>query len=210
MLHRPPELNHLYAGSVGPAIRKALVSGDKRAGTAAGGPYSLGDYNPGANCRSGCLASWAASRIYYYQKHPPSASYVGTYDPTTVSVGGLVSSTPRSSIERESLPDSIAEGQSTVTVDVTTWGRATVATEVVQLYLRDEAARLTRPVKEAARIWMGSTRQTKGPWSSSDPNELFVLNRRYAKEGRARALQDYGWRQFRRSNRRDANVLKKK
>jgi len=172
---RPNSIN-LIAERV-PAILEGWYLGQE-GGTAAA-DVLFGHYNPGGKLPITVPRNVGQLPDYYYQKPSAKREYVGTTTQPLFPFGwGLSYTTFKYSNARVSTETIGAQGQTSVSVDVTNTG-ALRGEEVVQLYIRDEVSSVTRPLKELRgfRRIVLDPGQTKTVEFSLGTNELSFLNR---------------------------------
>ena len=155
---RPLALSHLAATV--PAILEGFYLGQE--GGTAVADVLFGDVNPGGKLPITFPRATGQLPVYYDRKPTSFRSYLDLTREPLFPFGHGLSYTTFKLDNVKVTPDKIGTGgEATVTVDVTnTGGRA--GDEVVQLYVRDRVASVTRPVKELR----GFERVTLGPGAS--------------------------------------------
>jgi len=176
LLHgRPNSINYI-AESV-PAILDGWYLGQE--GAAAAADVLFGDYNPGGKLPITVPRSVGQLPDYYYQKPSAKRGFVdGSVLPLFPFGWGLSYTTFKYSNLRLAQDAIGAEGQTTVTVDVTNSG-AVRGDEVAQLYIHQTVSSVTRPVKELRgfkRVSLNSG-ETRTVEFTLGPDELSYLNR---------------------------------
>ena len=176
LLHgRPNSINYI-AENV-PAILDGWYLGQE--GAAAAADVLFGDYNPGGKLPITVPRSVGQLPDYYYQKPSAKRGFVdGSVLPLFPFGWGLSFTTFKYSNLRLAQDAIGAEGQTTVTVDVTNSG-AVRGDEVAQLYIHQTVSSVTRPVKELRgfkRVSLNSG-ETRTVEFTLGPDELSYLNR---------------------------------
>jgi len=176
LLHgRPNSINYI-AENV-PAILDGWYLGQE--GAAAAADVLFGDYNPGGKLPITVPRSVGQLPDYYYQKPSAKRGFVdGSVLPLFPFGWGLSYTTFKYSNLRLAQDAIGAEGQTTVTVDVTNSG-AVRGDEVAQLYIHQTVSSVTRPVKELRgfkRVSLNSG-ETRTVEFTLGPDELSYLNR---------------------------------
>jgi beta-glucosidase len=176
LLHgRPNSIN--YVAENVPAILDGWYLGQE--GAAAAADVLFGDYNPGGKLPITVPRSVGQLPDYYYQKPSAKRGFVdGSVLPLFPFGWGLSYTTFKYSNLRLAQDAIGAEGQTTVTVDVTNSG-AVRGDEVTQLYIHQTVSSVTRPVKELRGFKRVSLNpgETKTVEFTLGPDELSYLNR---------------------------------
>jgi beta-glucosidase len=141
---RPLALSHL-AETV-PAILEGFYLGQE--GGTAVADVLFGDVNPGGKLPISFPRATGQLPVYYDRKPTSFRSYLDLTREPLFTFGYGLSYTTFKLDNLKVVPERIGPaGEATVTVDVTNTGRG-AGDEVVQLYVRDRVASVTRPVKE--------------------------------------------------------------
>ena len=155
---RPLALSHLAATV--PAILEGFYLGQE--GGTAVAEVLFGDVNPGGKLPITFPRATGQLPVYYDRKPTSFRSYLDLTREPLFPFGHGLSYTTFKLDNVKVTPDKIGTGgEATVTVDVTNTG-ARAGDEVVQLYVRDRVASVTRPVKELR----GFERVTLAPGAS--------------------------------------------
>jgi len=155
---RPLALSHLVATV--PAILEGFYLGQE--GGTAVAEVLFGDVNPGGKLPITFPRATGQLPVYYDRKPTSFRSYLDLTREPLFPFGHGLSYTTFKLDSVKVTPDKIGTGgEATVTVDVTNTG-ARAGDEVVQLYVRDRVASVTRPVKELR----GFERVTLAPGAS--------------------------------------------
>ena len=166
-----------YVAENVPAILEGFYLGEET-GTAAA-DVLFGDYNPGGKLPVSFPRSVGQLPIYYNYKPTARRGYLfSTVEPLFPFGFGLSYTTFNYSNLKITKPKIEADEETTVTVDVTNTGK-TRGDEIVQMYIRDEASSVTRPVKELkdfARITL-EPNETKQVTFKITPSKLAFYNR---------------------------------
>jgi beta-glucosidase-like glycosyl hydrolase len=152
---RPLALSHVAATV--PAILEGFYLGQE--GGTAVADVLFGDVNPGGKLPITFPRATGQLPVYYGRKPTSFRSYLDLTREPLFPFGHGLSYTTFKLENVKVTPDKIGPaGEATVTVDVTNTG-SRAGDEVVQLYVRDRVASVTRPVKELR----GFERLTLGP-----------------------------------------------
>ncbi len=166
-----------YVAENVPAILEGFYLGEET-GTAAA-DVLFGDHNPGGKLAVSFPRTVGQLPIYYNYKPTARRGYLfSTVEPLFPFGFGLSYTTFSYSNLKITKPKIKADEETTVTVDVTNTGEMR-GDEIVQMYIRDEASSVTRPVKELkdfARITL-EPNETKQVTFKITPSKLAFYNR---------------------------------
>jgi beta-glucosidase len=166
-----------YVAENVPAILEGYYLGEET-GTAAA-DVLFGDYNPGGKLTVSFPRSVGQLPIYYNHKPTARRGYLFSTTAPLFPFGfGLSYTTFKYSNLKVTNPKISADGETTVTVEITNTGKIR-GDEVAQMYIRDEVSSVTRPVKELkdfARISLNAG-ETKTVTFKITPAKLQFYNR---------------------------------
>lgn len=166
-----------YVAENVPAILEGFYLGEET-GTAAA-DVLFGDYNPGGKLTVSFPRSVGQLPIYYNKKPSARRGYLfSTTEPLFPFGFGLSYTTFKYSNLKITNPKIKADGETTVTVDITNTGKVR-GDEIAQMYIRDDFSSVTRPVKELkdfARVSIEAG-QTKTVTFKITPQKLQYYNR---------------------------------
>jgi len=166
-----------YVAESAPAILEGFYLGEETGSAAA--DVIFGDYNPGGKLPVSFPRSAGQLPIYYNRKPTARRGYLfSTTEPLFPFGFGLSYTTFKYSNFQITKPKITADGETTVTVDITNTGKIP-GDEIAQMYLRDDVSSVTRPIlelKDFARVSLAPG-QTKTVTFTVTPAKLSFYNR---------------------------------
>jgi beta-glucosidase len=172
---RPLAVNYI-AENV-PAVLQGWYLGQE--GGTAVADVLFGDYNPAGKLPVSVARSVGQLPIYYYQKPTARRGYLFADKSPLFPFGyGLSYTTFQYGEPKLAATRIAASGQTTVSVTVTNTGKV-AGDEIVQMYIRDQASSVTRPVKELRGFERVTLQpgETKTVTFAITPDKLWFWNR---------------------------------
>ncbi|HKP12836.1 MAG TPA: glycoside hydrolase family 3 C-terminal domain-containing protein, partial [Blastocatellia bacterium] len=172
---RPLAVNYI-AENV-PAILQGWYLGQE--GGTAVADVLFGDFNPGGKLPVTVARSVGQLPVYYYQKPTARRGYLFTDKSPLFPFGyGLSYATFQYGEPQLAATKIATGGQTAVSVAVTNTGKV-AGDEIVQMYIRDQASSVTRPVKELRGFQRVSLQpgETKTVTFAITPDKLWFWNR---------------------------------